>query len=115
MRRPAVEAIDGIPAAVAIDQSGAVKTSRSTVGTMTGINDYFKILFARCAVPVCPECRVEVTPENTAAVMHLRTQSVLRRTETRPDEHPGRALAPGGRRDQNAGDQDQGDGQYCEC
>lgn len=73
MARPDVESIDGIPAAIAIDQKGAIKTSRSTVGTMTGINDYFKVLFARCAQAVCPDCEREVTPENTdAAVRYLR-------------------------------------------
>ena len=47
--RPDADSIDGIPPAVAIDQSGAVKSSRSTVGTMTGINDYLKLLYSRCS------------------------------------------------------------------
>ncbi|MBI4585118.1 MAG: excinuclease ABC subunit UvrA [Planctomycetes bacterium] len=73
MARPQADSIEGIPPAVAIDQSGAIKTSRSTVGTMTGINDYLKLAFARFAKPVCPRCRVEVAPIDTeATVRRLR-------------------------------------------
>ena len=67
--RPDADSIDGIPPAVAIDQSGAVKTSRSTVGTMTGINDYLKLLYSRCSRGYCPQCAEEVEPENTTAVL----------------------------------------------
>jgi excinuclease ABC subunit A len=69
MARPDADSIDGIPAAVAIDQSGAVKTSRSTVGTMTGINDYLKVLMARCSRPHCSTCRRDVQPANAQAVL----------------------------------------------
>ena len=47
MDRPAVERIDGVPPAIAIDQTNPVRTSRSTVGTMTELNDHLKLLFAR--------------------------------------------------------------------
>ncbi|OQX32605.1 MAG: hypothetical protein B0D84_05910, partial [Candidatus Sedimenticola endophacoides] len=47
MDRPRVDRIDGIPPAIAIDQTNPVRTSRSTVGTMTELNDHFKLLFAR--------------------------------------------------------------------
>jgi len=47
MDKPAVDLIDGIPPAIAIGQSNTVRTSRSTVGTMTELNDYLKLLFAR--------------------------------------------------------------------
>src|SRR5690554_7284707 len=47
MDKPAVDAIEDIPPAIAIEQSNTVRTSRSTVGTMTEINDYLKLLFAR--------------------------------------------------------------------
>ncbi len=67
--RPDADSIEGIPPAVAIDQSGAVKTSRSTVGTMTGINDYLKLLFSRCSTGYCPECGLEIESENTSAVL----------------------------------------------
>src|ERR1700731_5337160 len=54
MDRPAVDRIDGVPPAIAIDQTNPVRTSRSTVGTMTEINDYLKLLFARAGVLHCP-------------------------------------------------------------
>ncbi|TXH44668.1 MAG: excinuclease ABC subunit A, partial [Burkholderiaceae bacterium] len=49
MDRPAVDAVEGVPPAIAIDQTNPVRTSRSTVGTMTEINDHLKLLFARAA------------------------------------------------------------------
>ena len=56
MDRPLVDAIEGIPPAIAIDQTNPVRTSRSTVGTMTELNDHFKLLFARAAVLHCRNC-----------------------------------------------------------
>src|ERR1700710_2737608 len=47
MDRPAVDRVDGVPPAIAIDQTNPVRSSRSTVGTMTEINDHLKLLFAR--------------------------------------------------------------------
>ena len=54
MDKPAVDRIDGIPPAIAIEQKNNVRTTRSTVGTITEINDYLKLLFARhaSAVPI---------------------------------------------------------------
>src|SRR4030081_2509001 len=49
MDKPLVERIEGIPPAIAIDQTNPVRTSRSTVGTMTELNDHLKLLFARAA------------------------------------------------------------------
>ncbi len=56
MDRPSVDAIEGIPPAIAIDQTNPVRTSRSTVGTMTELNDHFKLLFARAGVLHCRGC-----------------------------------------------------------
>ena len=56
MDKPLVDEIAGIPPAVAIDQTNPVRTSRSTVGTMTELNDHLKLLFARSARLYCPEC-----------------------------------------------------------
>src|SRR2546425_11623871 len=56
MDRPAVDRIDGVPPAIAIDQTNPVRTSRSTVGTMTELNDHLKLLFARAAVLHCRGC-----------------------------------------------------------
>ena len=55
LERPAADSIEGIPPAVAIDQSGAIRSSRSTVGTLTGINDYLKLLYARASRAFLPE------------------------------------------------------------
>jgi excinuclease ABC subunit A len=69
MDKPQVERIDGIPPAIAIDQTNPVRTSRSTVGTMTELNDHLKLLFARAARLFCRGCGREVrrdTPESIA-------------------------------------------------
>lgn len=54
--RPQVDKIDGVPPSIAINQSNSVKTSRSTVGTMTEINDCLKLIFARSAALFCGQC-----------------------------------------------------------
>ena len=56
MDKPQVDRIDGIPPAIAIDQTNPVRTSRSTVGTMTELNDHLKLLFARAARLYCRGC-----------------------------------------------------------
>ena len=56
MDRPKVDRIEGIPPALAIEQGDPVRTSRSTVGTVTEINDFMKMLFARTAVLHCSGC-----------------------------------------------------------
>src|SRR5881296_2473631 len=56
MDKPRVDRIDGILPAIAIDQSRPVKTSRSTVGTMTELHDHLKLLFAKVGVPHCRSC-----------------------------------------------------------
>ena len=66
--RPKVDKIEGVPPAIAIDQSGTVRTSRSTVGTMTEINDHIKLLFAQKARLFCPCCGREVKDMSPAAV-----------------------------------------------
>ncbi|MDO6462052.1 excinuclease ABC subunit UvrA [Granulosicoccaceae sp. 1_MG-2023] len=66
MDRPQVDSISGIPPAIAIDQTNPVRTSRSTVGTMTELNDHLKLLFARMANLYCGGCGEPVrrdTPE----------------------------------------------------
>jgi excinuclease ABC subunit A len=66
MDKPQVDAIEGIPPAIAIDQTNPVRTSRSTVGTMTELNDHLKLLFARASTLVCRSCQKRVerdTPE----------------------------------------------------
>jgi excinuclease ABC subunit A len=75
MDKPQVDAIEGIPPAIAIDQTNPVRTSRSTVGTMTEINDHLKLLFARTAKLFCRQCGEPVrrdTPETIFAEMSER-------------------------------------------
>ncbi|WP_093288394.1 excinuclease ABC subunit UvrA [Verrucomicrobium sp. GAS474] len=54
--KPQADSIEGIPPAIAIEQANAVRTSRSTVGTMTEVADHLKLLFPRLARPDCPTC-----------------------------------------------------------
>src|SRR5437870_7854800 len=68
MDKPRVDEICGIPPAIAIEQSNPVKTSRSTVGTMTEINDYLKLLMPRVARPFCPSCGREIRPETAKSI-----------------------------------------------
>ena len=63
MDRPRVKRIDGIPPAIAIDRKDPVRTSRSTVGTMTELTDYVKLLFARRGILHCRSCRRPVLSE----------------------------------------------------
>src|SRR5215216_2212215 len=61
MDKPQVDRIDGIPPAIAIDQTNPVRTSRSTVGTMTELADHLKLLYARAATLYCRGCGSRVT------------------------------------------------------
>ncbi|NDG70838.1 MAG: excinuclease ABC subunit A, partial [Proteobacteria bacterium] len=67
MDKPLADSIEGIPPAIAIEQANIVRTTRSTVGTITEINDYLKLLFPRVAKGFCPKCSREVaqgTPQS---------------------------------------------------
>ncbi|MGH7938850.1 MAG: excinuclease ABC subunit UvrA, partial [Chthoniobacterales bacterium] len=68
MDKPRVDEIRGIPPAIAIEQSNPVKSSRSTVGTMTEINDYLKLLMPRVARAFCPNCAREIRPETARSI-----------------------------------------------
>jgi len=69
MDKPQVDEIRGIPPAIAIEQSNPVKTTRSTVGTMTEINDYVKLLFPRLAQAFCPTCQRQIRPETAKSIV----------------------------------------------
>ena len=68
MDKPRVEDIRGIPPAIAIEQSNLVKTSRSSVGTITEINDFLKLFWARTARAFCPSCGREIRPETAKSI-----------------------------------------------
>lgn len=69
MDKPAVDKIEGIPAAIAIDQSNPVRTSRSTVGTMTELNDHLKLLFARAAQLFDRQTAQAVRQDSVASIL----------------------------------------------
>lgn len=69
MDKPKADAIDGIPPAIAIEQTNSVKSTRSTVGTITEINEYLKLLMPRLARAFSPESGREIRPETTQSVM----------------------------------------------
>ena len=68
MDKPQVETIEGIPPAIAIDQTNPVRTSRSTVGTMTELNDHLKLLFARGATLFCQCCGKPVRHDTSETI-----------------------------------------------
>ena len=81
MEKPDIDSIDGLSPAISIDQKSTSHNPRSTVGTVTEIHDYLRLLYARCGVPHCPDCgqpiekqtidqvvdRVMALPEDTKA------------------------------------------------
>ncbi|MCX7892296.1 MAG: excinuclease ABC subunit UvrA [Burkholderiales bacterium] len=78
MDKPQVDAIEGIPPAIAIDQTNPVRTSRSTVGTMTELTDHLKLLFARAGTLHCRGCGAPVrrdTPESIFAALAERARA----------------------------------------
>src|ERR1700675_952738 len=75
MDKPKADRIDGIPPAIAIDQTNPVKTSRSTVGTMTELNDHLKLLFARAAQLFCRNCGKPVRRDTADSIYEQLPQS----------------------------------------
>jgi len=73
MDKPKADRIDGIPPAIAIDQTNPVKTSRSTVGTMTELNDHLKLLFARAAQLFCCKCGKPVRRDTADSIYEQLT------------------------------------------
>ena len=63
MEKPNVESIEGLPPAISIDQKSTNKNPRSTVGTVTEIYDYFRLLYARIGIPHCPKCGRAITKQ----------------------------------------------------
>lgn len=75
MEKPNVESIEGLPPAISIDQKSTNRNPRSTVGTVTEIYDYFRLLYARIGIPHCPKCGRAITKQTidqmVDAVMQL--------------------------------------------
>ena len=81
MEKPDVESIDGLSPAISIDQKTTSKNPRSTVGTVTEIYDYIRLLYARIGIPICPKHNIPITrqsiEEMTNRIMDLEPGSKL--------------------------------------
>ncbi|HEY8524133.1 MAG TPA: excinuclease ABC subunit UvrA [Acidimicrobiales bacterium] len=86
MDKPDVDFIEGLSPAISIDQKSASRNPRSTVGTITEVYDYLRLLFARIGVPHCPECGAEVTRQTP--------QQIVDRIMELPDGTRFQVLAP---------------------
>lgn len=80
MEKPDVDQIEGLSPAISIDQKSTTKNPRSTVGTVTEIYDYLRLLYARVGIPHCPICGREITKQTVAQIVE---QISSKPTETR--------------------------------
>jgi len=69
MQKPDVDQIDGLSPAISIDQKGTSRNPRSTVGTVTEVYDYLRLLFARIGIPHCPRCGREVNQQTVGQIV----------------------------------------------
>ena len=69
MNKPDVDNIEGLSPAISIDQKTTSKNPRSTVGTITEIYDYLRLLYARVGIPHCPKCGKEITQESVDQIV----------------------------------------------
>ena len=69
LEKPEVDQIEGLSPAVSIDQRGVSHNPRSTVGTVTEIYDYLRLLYARVGTPHCPECGRPVLPQSAESIV----------------------------------------------
>ncbi|PSP90141.1 excinuclease ABC subunit UvrA [Halobacteriales archaeon QS_4_69_34] len=86
MDKPQVEAVEGLSPAISIDQKNAANNPRSTVGTVTELHDYLRLLYARVGTPHCPECGREVGEQST--------QQMVRRILELPEGTRAKLAAP---------------------
>jgi excinuclease ABC subunit A len=73
MERPDVDSIEGLSPAISIEQKTTSRSPRSTVGTITEIYDYLRVLFSSIGVPHCPNCGFEITPQSTQSIVEQIT------------------------------------------
>src|SRR5512144_2332114 len=69
MEKPDVDSIEGLSPAISIEQRTTSKNPRSTVGTVTEIYDYLRVLFARVGIPHCPSCGREIRPQTVTQIV----------------------------------------------
>ena len=77
MERPNVEKMENVQPTIAIEQKNPVKTSRSTVGTVTEIYDYLRLLYAKVGKTICPDCGIEVKPDTVQEVIDTILQEYV--------------------------------------
>ena len=95
MDKPDVDAIEGLSPAISIEQRGFSRNPRSTVGTVTEIYDYMRVLFARVGQPFCPECGIEISSQTIQQIVdqilaweeRSRIQIMAPLVENRKGEH----------------------------
>src|SRR5476651_1781516 len=75
MEKPDVDQIDGLSPAISIDQKSSSRNPRSTVGTVTEVYDYLRLLYARIGVPHCPICGLEVTRQTAGQIVELPAET----------------------------------------
>ena len=97
LEKPKVEKIEGLSPAIAIEQKAPSKNPRSTVGTVTEIHDYLRVLYARIGIPHCPECGTQISPQSLQQIVdqimvlpdqtriHVLSPLNLKGTENYPD------------------------------
>ena len=76
MDKPDVDSIEGLSPAIAIEQKALSKNPRSTVGTVTEIYDYYRLLFANIGVPHCPNCGKEIRPQTPQQIIQILLDSI---------------------------------------
>ncbi len=81
MEKPDVDKIDGLSPAISIDQKSTNRNPRSTVGTVTEIYDYFRLLYARIGIPHCPDCGKEIKKQTVDQmvdhIMSLPNETII--------------------------------------
>src|SRR5436305_3954126 len=80
MERPEVDSIDGLSPAISIEQKTTSRSPRSTVGTITEIYDYLRVLYSSIGVPHCPNCNIEISRQSTEQILE---QVLALRTDER--------------------------------
>ena len=81
VEKPDVDSIEGIPPAIAIDQKSVARSPRSTVGTLTEIYDYFRLLYARFGQVRCPKCKSELSSGGDAQSVSNSISSKIANTQ----------------------------------
>ncbi len=90
MEKPDVDHIDGLSPAISIDQKGSSRNPRSTVGTVTEIYDYMRLLFARIGHPHCPQCGRPIVAQSVQQMAHAAPRAPGRHAaDDSGPSHPG--------------------------